>query len=419
MAESEVASAAAPEANEPLKNPAFRWYWSAATVGGFGVAVTVVAVEVFIVNVLEASEAEVGFIRAVQFLPYLLLGLIAGALVDRWRKKPTLVWTNLGRGVLLLLLPVLWFLDSLTLTAIAAVLFLVGALSVFAVAAEQSVLPLLIERKNLVTANARLGQSMTVAQTSGPVLGGGLVGWIGAPFAIVINAISYVISALLLLPIEIVEYRSEQTRLRSFRRDIAEGLRFTYRHPTLAPMAISTHVWFVAHSASLPVLALFVLRQLEVSPFLYGAILAFSGLGGLAGAFTAPWFGRLLGEGNVIILGTGISPAAWMLVVIVPNGGIWAIVLIAMAQALYGFGMGMQDPNEMGYRQAVTPHEMLGRMNATIRSANRSMAVVGSLAGGVLAGLLGYRETLLLIVAVFVAALIIIAVSPARGARVD
>jgi predicted MFS family arabinose efflux permease len=263
---------------------------------------------------------------------------------------------------------------------------------------------------------ARLQQQDTGAGVVERVLGGGLVGWIGAPFAIVVNAATYIVTALLILPIRAEEKRQERVEITSIWRDIADGLQFTYRHRTLAPLAISTHVWFVAHSAALPVFALFALRHLEVSPFVYGAVLALAG-GGLIGALAAPWFGRTMGEGNAVILGAAISPVAWLLVVIVPNGGIWAIVLVAIAQAVYGFGMGMQDPNEMGYRQAVTPREMLGRMNASIRSANRTMAVVGALLGGILAGVLGYRETLVLVVAVFVVAVVIIAASPMRGAR--
>jgi MFS family permease len=402
---------------EPLRITAFWRFWSAMTVGGFGVAITMVAIEVFIINVLEATEAEVGFIRAVQFLPYLLVGLIAGAFVDRWRKKWTLVWTNLGRGSLLLLIPVLWLTDHLTLPVVAAVLFGVGAFGVFAVAAEQSYLPDLVPRSSLVAANARLGQSTTVAQTSGPVVGGGLVGWIGAPFAIVVNAASYFITAFLILLVRVDEKQEERSEITSIWRDIADGLRFTYRHPTLAPMAISTHVWFIAHSAALVIFALFALRFLELSPFVYGAVLALAGVGGLVGALAAPWFGRTLGEGSAVILGTVLSPVAWLIIVAVPDHGVWPIVLIAIAQTLYGFGMGMQDPNEMGYRQAVTPREMLGRMNATIRSANRSMALIGSLLGGILAGVLGYRETLLLVVAVYVAAVAIIVLSPVRGVR--
>ncbi|BBG02687.1 MULTISPECIES: MFS transporter [Pseudonocardia] len=153
---------------EVLRVPAFARFWTASTVGAFGSPVTIVAIQILLVMVLDASATEVGVINAVQFLPYLLVGLLAGALVDRWRRKPVLVVANLGRGVLLLVIPALWWFDALSLRGFAAVLFAVGVLSVFGMAATQSLLPSLVPRRSLVDANARLGQSATVAQTSAP-----------------------------------------------------------------------------------------------------------------------------------------------------------------------------------------------------------------------------------------------------------
>jgi MFS family permease len=131
---------------EVLRIPAFARFWTADTVGAFGATITTVAIQVLVVTVLDASATELGMINAVQFVPYLLVGLIAGALVDRWPRKPTLVWTNLGRGVLLLLIPVLWLTDALSLGAVASVLFAFGVLSVFGMAAAQSFLPSLVPR---------------------------------------------------------------------------------------------------------------------------------------------------------------------------------------------------------------------------------------------------------------------------------
>jgi MFS family permease len=150
---------------EPLRLLGFRTFWVASTLGFFGLSVTTLAVDVLVIRGLDATEVEVGVIRAAQFAPYLLIGLIAGALVDRWRRRPTLVITNLAQGLLLLLVPMLWWFDALTVWVVAGVLLITGSFAVFAAAAEQSFLPDLVPRHSLVMANARLGQSMTVAQS--------------------------------------------------------------------------------------------------------------------------------------------------------------------------------------------------------------------------------------------------------------
>lgn len=421
---------------EPLRRPSFARFFSADAVTALGLSITVVAVDVLVVQVLQASEAEVGMLRAVQFLPYLLVGLLAGALVDRWPRKPVLVVSHAAAGLALLAIPALWALGSLTLLTTAATLFLVGACGVFSLAAEQSSVPDLVGREQLVLANARLGQSRTIAQTSGPAIGGALIAWAGAPLALLVTACSRLVSATLMATVQLRGSRPDavapgQTpsgggppeQARSARggsgllSSIRDGMSFVYRHRTLAPLALSTHVWFLANSAAMTVFALYALRHLGLSPVLYGVVLACAGVGGLAGALVAPRIARLLGEGSTVLLGRVLMPLAWIAVILVPDATAGSVVALAAAKLLYGLAMGVEDPAEAGYQQAVTPRGMLGRMGSTMRTANRSCAVVGALAGGATAGLLGLRETLWVSVAAFALAALLIAVSPLRGAR--
>lgn len=407
---------------EPLRDPDFARFWTADAMTTMGIFTTTIAVDILIVQVLHASESQVGLIRAVQFLPYLLVGLLAGALVDRWRRRPTLILTNVGAGLSLLVIPLLWALDGLTLPAVGTVLFIMGTFAVFRAAAEQTYVPDLVSRDALIAANARMGQSATVAETSGPALGGALVGWISAPFALGVNAATYLMSAWAVASIKTPEPPPPPKRKLTILRDVDQGVRFMYRHRTLAPLAVSTHIWFIANSAAITVFALFALfalRHLGLSAFLYGVVLACAGAGGLIGAFCAPALGRWVGEGSAMVVGRTLTPLAWIGVVLIPDAEFWSVVLLALAKGLYGFGMGLENPAEMGYWQAVTPRAILGRVNATRRSANRTMAVVGSLSSGVLAGTLGYRPTLSIAVAVFIIALAIIVFSPVRGARAE
>lgn len=401
--------------------PGFRTYWAAATIGAFGSSVTVIAIQVLVVSVLDASATEVGLIRAAQLLPYLLLGLVVGALVDRMRRKPVLVWSNVLLAATLLVIPALWALDRLSLWAVAVVLFLFGTLNVIEFAALQSFLPRLVPRSELLAANARLDQSETVAQTTGPVVGGGLVSLLGAPWAVLVDAVSYLVSAVLIarVPIDEPPPRPTTTRLR---QEIIEGVRWIYLHKTLAPLAWSTHIWFLGNSMAATVLVPFALRSLGLSPLMYGVALALAGVGGLLGALLATRLGHSYGAGRIVLLGRLLTMAAWAVVALAPAASACATLsssffAIAAGQLILGLGMGVENANEMGYWQANTPDEVQGRVNATRRSANRTIAVAGAVVGGLLADLVGFRPTLWLAVAVFAVASAILALSPFRSAR--
>lgn len=407
-----------------MRGCAFARYFSAVTVGAFGTALTAVALPVLVVGVLGADAFELGMVNAAQFVPYALLGLIAGVSVDRWRRQRVLVWASLGRALSLALIPVLWISGVLHLWVLIALLLLFGGFSVFGFAATQSLLPQIVGRRALRAANARLDQAEAAAQTVGPVLGGALVGVIGAPLAIAVDAVTYVVDAVLIAGLRVAEpVRAHHIR-RSFRREIAEGLRWTYRHRVLAPLAWSTHVWFFANAAALTVLAVFALRTLNFSPFRYGLLIAAAGVASLAGATLAARAGARFGSGATITAGRAVYPIAWAMIAASPTTSSPAsdslsIALVFTAFALHGFAGGLENANEMSLRQAVTPDELLGRTNATVRSANRTMAAVGALAGGTAATLLGVRPTLWCIVVVFAAAFAIAIGSPLRAARDD
>jgi MFS family permease len=409
-------------AERVLRIPAFALYWSAVTISGFGVWVTIVAVQVLVVTTLDATPTQVGLINAAQFLPYMLLGIVAGALVDRWRRKPVLVSTALGRSVLLLTIPLLWATGTLSLPALAVVLFAFGTLAIFGDAAAQSFLPRLVPRESLLAANARTDQSLTVAQTSGPVIGGGLVSLIGAPLAVLVDAAAYAMSAVLIGRIRIPERKADRTIPRPhLLRSVGEGMRWVYRHRTLAPMAWSTHVWFFGHAILFTAFTPFALRPLGLTPLQYGIVLALAGVGGLAGATLATRLGQRVGAGNAILLGRVLNPAAWVFLALAPASDrpatLSTLAVVGVGQLIVGFSMGIENPNEMGYRQAVTPDALQGRMNATMRSINRSMLVVGAIAGGILADALGYRPAIWIGLSVFVVAAILVAASPLRTAR--
>lgn len=363
-------------------------------------------------------------LSALSVVPYLFFGLIIGALMDRWKRQRTLVLTSIGRSIVLAAIPVLLLFGALTFWSLAAVILALGLLTLFADSAAQPLLPHIVPRVSLVSANARLGQSETVAGTAGPALGGALFNVLGAPLLFVFEAVVHAISALLQSRISVVETAPPpRAHGRHIGHDIAEGMSFTYRHKTLRPLALSVHVWFLGNSIVATVFAVFVLRELELPAWAFGIALAFGGVGGFLGAVIAPTIGVRIGAGRAILLGRCLVVAPWTLLALAPisagSGVALLLFLVSVAQFLYGLSMGIEDANDTAYRQAAAPDAIQGRMNATIRTTNRIIFFFGALVAGTLATWLGYAPSLGLAAAIFVIAALIVAFSPLRDARHD
>lgn len=400
----------------PAPRSSFARFWTAAAISSFGTAVTAVAMPVLVVQLLHATPFEVGIVGAAQFVPYAVLGLFAGAYTDRWRRRPILVWASVGRAVSLGAIPVLWLVGALEIWMLVVLLLLFGAFSVFGFAATQSFLPRLVPRSRLVVANARLDQTDAAAQTLGPALGGGLVALLGAPIALLVDAISYIVDAALNASIRVEETR-ERRRDRHLGREIREGLRWAYAHRTLGPLAVSTHVWFFANGLALTVLSLLALRSLGFTAFTFGLLLAVAGSCALVGATFAARIGEWLGIGPTIIVARATYPIAWAVAAVaawVPAGP----ALLFVALALHGLAGGVENANEMALRQTVTPDLLLGRVNANIRSANRTAAAIGAFAGGAAIALVGDRWTLIAVAVIFAIAALLAWLSPLRSERV-
>ncbi|GIT81619.1 MFS transporter [Leifsonia sp. LS1] len=408
-----------PRSRDVFGIPGFPAYWAAYTVSGFGTYVTTIAVQVLVLVDLGGDAVDVGLLNAARWLPYLLLGLVAGALVDRRPRKPVLVGADLGRAVLLLVIPLLAVAGWLSLPALLVVVMAVGSLSLFGDAAAQSLVPRIVPRAQLLAAHARTDQSDAVAQTAGPVVAGGLVTLVGAAFSIVIDAASYLFSAIAIGRIRVEEAPAAPADRRPLRTEIAEGLRWVYRHRVLAPMAIGSHGWFFFTSMLGTVFTPFVLIGLHLSPFQLGVALAGAGVAALVGSTLSRRVGLRWGAGRAVIVSNLVMVLAWAVIATVPEPApAWSLVaLLTIGQGFYGFGLGLSNANEMGYRQAVTPDRLQARTNTTWRSANRGMIVVGAPLGGLLADALGFRPTLWIAIGGVALVTGFLALSPFRTAR--
>jgi MFS family permease len=396
----------------------FGSFWAAATVSGFGTYITSLAIQVLVVVSLHQGATGVGLVSSARWLPYLLLGLVVGVLVDRSRRRPLLIATDLARGVLLLAIPALALTHHLSLPVLMLFMALFGLLSLVNDAASQSFIPRLVPPDLLTPANARLDQSDAVAQTSGPALAGGLVSLLTAPWAVLVDAVSYLVSGLLLLRIPVAEPASAKVSLRGIRAEAGEGLRWVYRHRTLRPYAMATHAWFFCFAVVNAVLPPFALRTLALSPFGLGLALAVGGVGGLLGALAATRLGHRFGVGRVVIgchLGTALGCAT-----LASGSAQWAGWLVfGLGELLLGLSLGAGNASEMGYKQSITPDRLQGRSNATMRSINRAMIVFGAPLGGVLGDAIGLRAMLWIAVAGFVVIAGWLSGTPYRDARLD
>lgn len=262
----------------------FGRFWTASTVSAFGTPVTVLAVQILMVVDLQATATEVGLVRAAQWLPYLALGLLAGALVDRVQHRLRVLWLcDLGRALTLVAVPLLHAAGLLNIVSLIVVLLAFGLLSVVNDAAAQSVLPRLVDRPLLAVANARLEQSGAVPQTAGPALAGALVRLTGAPAALVVDSVSFLVSAALLRSIAVVEPAPEPIRRRHLLHEVAEGARWVYSHQMLAPMAIWSRAWFFANALLSVVFVPYAVRELGLDALAVGIAYAGAGDGAVLG----------------------------------------------------------------------------------------------------------------------------------------
>ncbi|WP_022910352.1 MFS transporter [Aestuariimicrobium kwangyangense] len=407
--------------HEVLRQPRFALFWGAHTLRLAGASVSGVALNVVVVTRLGATPLQISVLSALGVLPYLFLGLVVGALMDRWPRQRTLVLTSLGRACLLALVPLLMVTGHLSFPALALVALWLGVLVLFGDSAAQPLLPRLVPRRSLVMAHARLGQSETVAGTAGPALGGVLLTLIGAPLLFVADSALTGLAALLQARISVREPRAQARPAGThLGHDIAEGMRFTYRHRTLRPLALSVHLWFLGNSLVMTVFAVFVLRELRVPAWGYGLALACAGVGGLAGTLVSPGLGDRLGAGRAILLGRTLVFLPWAALALWPpelGAETRTIVAVAAVQVVHGLAMGIEDANDTGYRQSVTPDRLQGRMNATIRTTNRVVFFFGALVSGLLATRFGYRATMGVGATAFVLAALVVALSPLRSAR--
>ncbi len=397
----------------------FERYWRATAVSGFGTYVTVFALQALVVLTLDGTAADVGWLNAARWLPYLVLGLVVGALVDGRRRLPLMVGTDLLQAVLLLTIPLLWWLEALSLPALLLIVFAYGSAAVVNMSASMSFLPRLVDGPDLQPAHARIDGADAVSSTAGPAVGGLLVGAFGAPVAVVVDSLTYLYSALTLRRIDLDEPPARTgVTVRGLLGDIVDGVRWAYGGSGLRTLAVATHGWFVGNAIVGVVLAPYVLLTLDLTAFQFGIVGAVGGVGAVVGAAVTTRVGHRLGTGRTIIVCHIITTSAVVVLVLAGQVAPVATVVVLMAgQGLYGLAMGMSNSHEMSYRQLVTPDELQARTNTTLRSLNRTVVVVVAPIAGILADAWGIAAMLVVAAVVFALVAVGLASTSFRNVR--
>ena len=378
-------------------------YWRATAVSGFGTYVTIFALQALVVLTLDGTATDVGWLNAARWLPYLVFGLVVGALVDGRRRLPLMVGTDLLQAGLLLAIPLLWWLDALSLPVLMLVVFAYGTAAVVNMAASMSYLPRLVDASQLQPAHARIDGADAVSSTAGPAVGGLLVSLVGAPLAVFLDSLTYLYSALTLRRIELDEPPARTgVTVRGLLGEIVEGVRWAYGGSGLRTLAIATHGWFVGNAIVGVVLAPYAFLSLDLTAFQFGLVGAVGGVGAVIGAAVTTRVGLWLGTGRTIILCHTITTAAVVAMLVAAQfSTVAAAACLMVGQGLYGLAMGMSNSHEMSYRQLVTPDELQARTNTTLRSLNRAVVVLVAPVAGILADAWGIGAMLVAAAAVF------------------
>ena len=438
----------------------FARLWTAATISLFGTQLSQIAIPFIAAVLLNASPGEVGLLVTVDFLPFLLFTLPAGVWVDRFPRKRILILGDLGRAVMLASIPVAYALGGLTMWQLYVVGFVNGIMTVFFDVADQSYLPSILERDQLVDGNAKLQVSQSSAQILGQPFGGGIVALLSAPIAIAIDAVSYVGSAGLIALIRGDRKRAAITSgtggpaaaassaddvapspaaaasvaaeasaadpavnpaapgepaQGGMRTEIMEGLRYILRHSYLGHIAASTASSNLFSNIALAIFAVYAYRTLELDPAAVGALGGIGGAGVMIGALFSSRIAARFGIGATIIGSMFASSVAGLLVPLAPKET--AFFFLAGAFFFGSIACVVYNVNQVSLRQAITPEAFLGRMNATMRFLVWGTIPIGSLIGAGLSEIVGVHTTIWIGALLGLLAFLPVLFSPVRRLR--
>ena len=373
--------------------PDFNRLWAAQVVSAFGSRITRTALPIIAITTLDQPEAIVGLLMALQLAPGVVLAMFAGGFVDRGDKRQILIGADLLRAGALLSLTLTWALGLLDMAQLITVGAMVGAATALFQITDTAYLPHLIGKERLAEGNAKLESTEAVAEVTGPAAAGLLIAAIGAPLAIVVDALTYLWSAVWLGRITTEhEPPPETPKQQRLGHDLRVGLAAVFGHPYVRWIVLSHMVWSICGGFFMALYSLFCLRELELSLSLFGVIIAMGGIGSLAGALLSRWLVRVMGLGKTLVIASAVSLACAVFIPLA-GGPLALIVVLLMTHQLVSDGFAVAYVIQaVTLRQTVLPKEVLGRANAAVHVCTQSLLPISALAAGFLAEAIGTRE---------------------------
>ena len=401
------------------QNHAFVRVWTAASISIFGSLITRIALPLVAILTLGAGPIEVALLRSMDLGAALLVGLVAGAWVDRLRRRPVLIWADVGRAVLLLSIPVSFAFGTLALWQLIAVAGLAAVLTTFFDAADNAYLPTIVERQRLVEANSALAASGSVAEFAGFGISGFLVQLLTGPITIVINAVTYIVSAVLLLSVRSPEAPPPPREDREpVLEEIRHGLRLVRHDPVLRAFAGAQMLMSMLWGVFGAVWFLFALDELGINAATVGIVAGIGGASSFLGAVVATRSTRRWGVGPVAIAAMLLAALGNLFIPLAPVGMPFVAVLFLVGQQLVAdSAITVYDVTETSVRQSLVSDRELGRVASTFQVASAAAQLVATIGAGLLAEAIGLRLTAFLAPLGGLLAALVLYRSPVRSLR--
>ncbi|WP_170297056.1 MFS transporter [Agromyces salentinus] len=397
------------------RNAQFRRVWGAGAISTLGGEIGELAIPVLALMTLAASASELSFVRAALLVPFLLLTLWAGVVVDRSRRRPLMIAADLARGVLLAL--VCWFAVAgwLTIPMLIVAALLLGSFTVVYAMADFAFLPLIVEEQNLLDANARITATQSAIGIAGAGAGGALVQLITAPLALGLNALSYFVSGSLITAVRAEETARGRTEHASAFREARAGIDLLIRHPVLRGLVAEAGVWNFGNEIFTIALTILVLQDYQLGPLILGIVLMSGGLGAVLGSMSSRRLTERFGYGRALIGSLLLGNTAPLIgIAFAGAASATAVIALTLAFLMSGVGIGVANSQAVSIRQLAVPAEVRGRVNAGYRLASWGFLALGALAGGVLVSVTGSWPAAIIGAVIMALASIPVAASPAR-----
>jgi MFS family permease len=379
-----------------FKIPGYKRMWFSILFSNLGGQITLLALPLTAVFLLDASPTQMGLLTAMEIAPFVLLSLPGGVLLDRMQKLPVYIAGEFVMGLSLLTIPLAWALDLLTMGWMYAVCFAIGAVYTIAGSASQLVLTQLVGRDKLVEAYSQNAIAGSMAEVMGPGLAGILIKVLGAPLALVMDAILLIGSVVMLKGIRIHEQVPPRStwKDRSFKAELMKGLNFVRSHNMLIEMAVVVGAWQFFAQMALSVQIIFAVKDLGLDEALVALSFVAMGLGSILGGMAGPPISKRIGLGPALILGIVITSIGWLSLLLL-EGHLPSIFLFAWMLLCFSWGATLLFVNFLSLRQSYTPTDLLGRMTTTMRWLITLPAGPGAILGGWMAEHIGMRSSLL------------------------